>query len=108
MKLYDGMGLLDELLRWLGVPSSTFAIVYLRAWYQGKKRQRARFIEGALFAIASLGVFPAAVSFYTDYLQCPHDSALNYALMTCNALGWIGVDTLSEWLRQWGDRRFGK
>ena len=68
-----------------------FAMAFLRAWYRGK-RWKSRMLEASMLAIALLGVDPAL-----QWLGLPQ----NLAIAVAGWVGYVGVDTLSEWLKKW-------
>ena len=88
-------GAFDEAARASVAPILAFITAFMRATYRGK-RWKARLLEGALLALATIGVAPVL-----KYLGLPPDLAIAFAV----GAGYIGVDTLSEWLKKWGDNR---
>lgn len=91
-------GAFDEAARASVAPILAFITAFFRATYRGK-RWKARLLEGTLLALATIGVAPVL-----KYLGLPSDLAIAFAV----AGGYIGVDTLSDWLRKWGESRVPK
>lgn len=90
-------GAFDEVARASLAPFLAFVTAFLRAAYRGK-RWKARLLEGSLLAMATIGVAPVL-----RFFGLPPDLAVAFAV----AGGYIGVDTLSDWLRRWGESRVG-
>jgi len=91
-------GAFDEIGRAAVAPLLTFVTAIARSIYYGRKRWPARLIEGVLLALATVAIRPALV-----YVGMSDDMAVFFGV----AMGFIGVDTLSEWLKRWGDNKVG-
>lgn len=91
-------GAFDEVARASIAPILAFLTAFLRATYRGK-RWKARLLEAMLLALATVGVAPVL-----KYMGLPPDLAIAFAV----AAGYIGVDTLTDWMRRYGDARVGK
>lgn len=89
-------GAFDEVSRAAVAPILTFVTAIARSMYYGRKRWPSRLIEGVLLALATVAVRPALV-----YLGMSDDMAVFFGV----AMGFVGVDTLSEWLKKWGDNK---
>jgi lambda family phage holin len=89
-------GAFDEVSRAAVAPILTFVTAIARSMYYGRKRWPARIIEGVLLALATVAIRPALV-----YIGMSDDMAVFFGV----AMGFVGVDTLSEWLKKWGDNR---
>jgi len=98
MRVNDLGGALDEAARASVAPALAFVTAFLRAWYRGR-RWKSRLLEGSLLALATVGVVPVL-----RYLGLPPDMAIAFAV----AAGYVGVDTLAEWLRQWRLKQAGR
>ena len=86
-------GAFDELARASVAPLLAFITAVLRATYKGR-RWRARLLEGSLLALATVGVVPVL-----KFMGLPPDMAIAFAV----AAGYIGVDSLADWLRRAAD-----
>ena len=95
MRINDLGGALDEAARASVAPALAFATAFLRATYRGR-RWRARLLEGALLALATVGVVPVL-----RWLGLPPDLAIAFAVGS----GYVGVDTWADWIKRWGDGR---
>lgn len=89
-------GAFDEVSRAAVAPILTFVTAIARSMYYGRKRWPARIIEGVLLALATVAIRPALV-----YIGMSDDMAVFFGV----AMGFVGVDTLSEWLKRWGDKK---
>lgn len=89
-------GAFDEVSRAAVAPILTFVTAIARSMYYDRKRWPARIIEGVLLALATVAIRPALV-----YIGMSDDMAVFFGV----AMGFVGVDTLSEWLKKWGDNR---
>lgn len=89
-------GAFDEVSRAAVAPILTFVTAIARSMYYGRKRWPARIIEGVLLALATVAIRPALV-----YIGMSDDMAVFFGV----AMGFVGVDTLSEWLKKWGDNK---
>lgn len=89
-------GAFDEVSRAAVAPILTFVTAIARSMYYGRKRWPARIIEGVLLALATVAIRPALV-----YIGMSDDMAVFFGV----AMGFVGVDTLSEWLKKWGDSK---
>lgn len=88
-------GAFDEAARASVAPLLAFVTAFMRATYRGR-RWKARLLEGTLLALATIGAAPVL-----KYMGLPPDLAIAFAVGS----GYIGVDTLSEWINRWGDRK---
>lgn len=88
-------GAFDEAARASIAPLLAFITAVLRATYRGK-RWKARLLEGSLLAMATVGVAPVL-----RYAGLPPDLSIAFAV----GAGYIGVDTLTEWMRRYGDSK---
>lgn len=88
-------GAFDEAARASVAPLLAFVTAFMRATYRGR-RWKARLLEGTLLALATIGAAPVL-----KYMGLPPDLAIAFAVGS----GYIGVDTLSEWIKRWGDRK---
>lgn len=88
-------GAFDEAARASVAPLLAFVTAFMRATYRGR-RWKARLLEGTLLALATIGVAPVL-----KYMGLPPDLAIAFAV----GAGYIGVDTLTDWMRRWGDRK---
>jgi len=88
-------GAFDEAARASVAPLLAFVTAFMRATYRGR-RWKARLLEGTLLALATIGAAPVL-----KYMGLPPDLAIAFAV----GAGYIGVDTLSEWIKRWGDRK---
>lgn len=88
-------GAFDEAARASVAPILAFITAFMRATYRGK-RWKARLLEGTLLALATIGVAPVL-----KYMGLPPDLAIAFAV----AGGYIGVDTLTDWMRRYGDSK---
>lgn len=89
-------GAFDEAGRAAVAPILAFVTAIARSMYYGRKRWPSRLIEGVLLALATVAIRPALV-----YVGMSDDMAVFFGV----AMGFVGVDTLSEWLKRWGDRK---
>lgn len=89
-------GAFDEVSRAAVAPILTFVTAIARSMYYGRKRWPSRIIEGVLLALATVAIRPALV-----YIGMSDDMAVFFGV----AMGFVGVDTLSEWLKKWGDSK---
>lgn len=89
-------GAFDEVSRAAVAPILTFVTAIARSMYYGRKRWPASIIEGVLLALATVAIRPALV-----YIGMSDDMAVFFGV----AMGFVGVDTLSEWLKKWGDSK---
>lgn len=99
MRTNDFGGAADEIARAMIAPMLAFATSILRATYQGRRKWPARIMEGALLALATVAVKPALMMAGMDQ---------EMAVFCGVFMGFVGVDTLSDWLRRWGDSRLPK
>lgn len=97
MRANDMGGAFDEAVRASVAPILAFITAFLRATYRGR-RWKARLLEGALLALATIGIAPVL-----RFFGLPPDLAVAFAVGT----GYIGVDTLTDWMRRYGDSRIG-
>jgi lambda family phage holin len=88
-------GAFDEAARASVAPLLAFVTAFMRATYRGR-RWKARLLEGTLLALATIGAAPVL-----KYMGLPPDLAIAFAV----GAGYIGVDTLSDWIKRWGDRK---
>lgn len=88
-------GAFDEAARASVAPILAFITAFMRATYRGK-RWKARLLEGTLLALATIGVAPVL-----KYMGLPPDLAIAFAV----AGGYIGVDTMTDWMRRYGDSK---
>lgn len=89
-------GAFDEVGRAAVAPILAFVTAIARSMYYGRKRWPSRIIEGVLLALATVAILPAMV-----YVGMSDDMAVFFGV----AMGFVGVDTLSEWLKKWGDSK---
>lgn len=89
-------GAFDEVSRAAVAPILAFVTAIARSMYYGRKRWPARLIEGVLLALATVAIRPAMV-----YVGMSDDMAVFFGV----AMGFIGVDALSEWLKKWADKK---
>lgn len=89
-------GAFDEISRAAVAPILAFVTAIARSMYYGRKRWPSRIIEGVLLALVTVAIRPAMV-----YVGMSDDMAVFFGV----AMGFVGVDTLSEWLKKWGDSR---
>lgn len=107
MRLYDLSGIIDEMARGIYAyaeafvrmfispylaPILAFATSLIRAAYQNRKPWKTRLLEGALLALVTVAIRPALV-----YLGMTDDMAVFFGV----AMGFVGVDTLSAWLKRY-------
>lgn len=86
----------DEITRAALAPFLTFITAVARSMYYGRKRWPSRLMEGVLLALATVAIRPALV-----YVGMSDDMAVFFGV----AMGFVGMDTLSEWIKRWGDRK---
>jgi len=89
-------GAFDEISRAAVAPELAFVTAIARSMYYGRKRWPSRLIEGVLLALATVAIRPALV-----YVGMSDDMAVCFGVF----FGFVGVDTLSEWLKKWGDNK---
>lgn len=89
-------GAFDEVSRAAVAPILAFVTAIARSMYYGRKRWPARLIEGVLLALATVAIRPAMV-----YVGMSDDMAVFFGV----AMGFIGVDALSEWLKKWAGKK---
>lgn len=89
-------GAFDEITRAALAPFLAFITAVARSMYYGRKRWPSRIIEGVLLALVTVAIRPAMV-----YVGMSDDMAVFFGV----AIGFVGVDTLSEWIKRWGDRK---
>lgn len=89
-------GAFDEITRAALAPFLTFITAIARSMYYGRKRWPSRIIEGVLLALVTVSIRPALA-----YVGMSDDMAVFFGV----AMGFVGVDTLSEWIKRWGDRK---
>lgn len=99
MRLNDLGGAADEIARAAVAPILAFLTAIARSVYYGRKRWPSRIMEGVLLALATVAIRPALV-----YIGMSDDMAVFFGV----AMGFVGVDTLSEWIRRWGDQQVSK
>lgn len=95
MRMNDMGGAADQALRASVAPVLAFVTAFLRAAYKGK-RWKARWLEGILLALATVGAAPVL-----NYAGLPPDLAVAFAVVA----GYVGVDTLTEWMKITAIRR---
>lgn len=88
-------GAFDEAARASIAPVLAFITAFVRATYRGK-RWKARLLEGTLLALATIGAAPVL-----KYMGLPPDLAIAFAV----GAGYIGVDTMTDWMRRYGDSK---
>jgi lambda family phage holin len=91
-------GAFDEAARASVAPLLAFVTAFMRATYRGH-RWKARLLEGTLLALATIGAAPVL-----KYMGLPPDLAIAFAV----GVGYIGVDTLSDWIKRWGELQVTK
>jgi lambda family phage holin len=91
-------GAFDEAARASVAPLLAFVTAFMRATYRGR-RWKARLLEGTLLALATIGAAPVL-----KYMGLPPDLAIAFAV----GVGYIGVDTLSDWIKRWGELQVTK
>lgn len=96
MRLNDLGGTFDEMARAAVAPLLAFITAMVRSTYYGRKRWPSRLLEGILLALVTVAIRPALV-----YLGMTDDMAVFFGV----AMGFIGVDALSEWLKKWADKK---
>ncbi len=89
-------GAFDEVTRAVLAPFLAFITAVARSMYYGRKRWPSRIMEGVLLALATVAIRPALV-----YAGMPDDMAVFFGVV----MGFVGVDTLSEWIKRWGYRK---
>lgn len=89
-------GAFDEMARAAVAPLLAFITAMVRSTYYGRKRWLSRLLEGVLLALATVAIRPALV-----YLGMSDDMAVFFGV----AMGFVGMDTLREWIKRWGDRK---
>lgn len=99
MRLNDLGGAADEIARAAVAPVLAFLTAIARSMYYGRKRWPSRIMEGVLLALATVAIRPALV-----YIGMNDDMAVFFGV----AMGFVGVDTLSDWLKRWGDQQVSK
>lgn len=99
MRLNDLCGAADEIARAAVAPVLAFLTAIARSIYYGRKRWPARIMDGVLLALATVAIRPALV-----YIGMSDDMAVFFGV----AMGFVGVDTLSEWIKRWGDQQVSK
>ena len=107
MRLYDLGGIVDELIKGIYAyaeafirlfitpylaPILAFATSLLRAAYHNRKPWRTRILEGALLAMATVAVKPVLL-----HMGMSADMAVFCGVF----MGFVGVDTLSAWLKRY-------
>ena len=95
VRLNDLGGTFDEMARAAVAPLLAFITAMVRSTYYGRKRWPSRLLEGILLALVTVAIRPALV-----YLGMTDDMAVFFGV----AMGFIGVDALSEWLK-WADKK---
>jgi lambda family phage holin len=101
MKLYELGAAASDVTNYILVPCVTFAIVCLRGAYYGGKKWYTVLIEALLFAIVSRVLLPVAIEFYQSFFKVSSQSAFDYAFLTCISIGFVGIETLSNALKNW-------
>mgnify|MGYP000196171804 FL=1 len=96
MRLNDLGGAADEISRAALAPILTFITAVARSMYYGRKRWPSRMMEGVLLALATVAIRPALV-----YVGMSDDMAVFFGV----AMGFVGVDTLSDWIKRWGNSK---
>ncbi len=96
MRLNDIGGAFDEIIRAAVAPILAFVTAIARSVYYGRKRWPARLIEGVLLALLTVAIRPALV-----YIGMSDDMAVFFGV----AMGFVGVDTLSDWIKRWGNSK---
>lgn len=89
-------GAFDEITRAALAPFLAFITAVARSMYYGRKRWPSRIMEGVLLALATIAIHPALV-----YVGMSDDMAVFFGV----AMGFVGMHTLSEWIKRWGDRK---
>lgn len=108
MKLFELSAAASEALNYIAVPCVTFSIVCLRSMYYGGKRWYTVIIEALLFAIVSRVLLPVAIDFYQSVLKISTQTAFDYAFLTCISIGFVGIETLSNVLKNWVNKEAQK
>lgn len=99
MRLNDLGGAFDEISRAVLPPFLAFVTAIARSTYYRRKRWPARFLEGTLMALATVAVRPALV-----YVGMSDDMAIFFGVL----FGFVGVDTLSDWINRIAERELTK
>lgn len=99
MRLNDLGGAADEIARAAVAPILAFLTAIARSMYYGRKRWPSRIMEGVLLALATVAIRPALV-----YIGMSDDMAVFFGV----AMGFVGVDTLSDWIKRWGEHQVTK
>lgn len=89
-------GAFDEVSRAAVAPILAFVTAIARSMYYGRKRWPSRIMEGVLLALGTVAIRPALV-----YIGMSDDMAVFFGVV----MGFVGVDTLSDWIKRWGDRK---
>ena len=90
--------LLEIVMNFLPAPILAFATAYLRAVKEGKSNA-ARWIEGTLIGMATIGTIPIL-----EWFSMPPRLAIFLGVV----FGYVGVDTLTMWVKQVLERRIGE
>ena len=108
MRLFELSAAASETFNYISVPCVTFAIVCLRSMYYGGKRWYTVIVEALLFAIVSRVLLPVAIDFYQSILDLNSQSAFDYAFLTCISIGFVGIETMSNVLKNWVNKEAQK
>ena len=90
--------ILEIVMNFMPAPLLAFATAYLRAVKEGKN-MTSRWIEGTMVGLATMGTIPLL-----EWFQMPSRLALFLGVV----FGYVGVDTITTWLKQIMERRINK
>lgn len=103
VKLFEVGAIIGDGYNLIVVPCVTALIVGCRALYYGKKTKLAVLIEALLFAIASRVMLPVGIDVGIRCGLTPQ-SAFDYSFLACITVGFLGIETVSEFLKKWANK----